>query len=414
MIPAFAAFESRNFRLFFAGQLVSVVGSWMQIIATSWLVYRLTGSAFMLGLTAAAQQAPMLLVAPLAGVWSERGDRRRILIATQVLSFVQAALLAGLTFAGVIQPWYIIASALFLGVINACETPTRQAFLLELVGNRAALPNAIALQSMMFNGGRFIGPTVAGLVLAASGEAWCFLLNALSYLAILAAYARVVVVRRAPAAAQGHWWQALASGVRYAFGFIPTQRILLLLGTVSFFTAPWQSLMPILARETFGGGSGTFGFLIGAVGAGALVGAAFLVVRSSLRGLGRVICVTSVTAGIALTLFSFTFSLALALPLLVLFGFGLVVCVAAANTILQTVADEDKRGRVISLYVMTFLGIAPLGNFAAGALAERIGVHATLTLCGLALTAAAVMFALGFPRWNAAVRAAFQRASAKR
>lgn len=409
MIPALASLRSRNFRIFFAGQFVSIVGTWLQTLALSWMVYRLTGSALMLGITAAAQQLPMLLVSPLAGVWTDRADQRRMLVIAQALSAVQAALLAGLVFSGHVQPNYLIAASFFLGLINAFETPTRQAFLLKLVGSREALPNAIALQSMMFNGARFVGPSLAGLVLAAFGEAWCFVLNACSYLVILAAYLRIRVAPYRPGPAQARWWQALASGMRYAFGFVATQRILLLLGALSFFTAPWQTLMPILARETFRGGSDTFGFLIGAVGAGAFAGTAFLAVRANASGLGRIICVSSLVAGVTLTLFSFSHALSVALCLLGLFGFGLIVSVAAANTILQTVAADNMRGRVISLYVMTFLGIAPLGNFTAGALAERIGVHATLSLCGIAVTAAAVLFTLGFPRWNKAVRDAYLR-----
>jgi MFS family permease len=405
----FRALRGRNFRIFFAGQFVSIVGTWMQTVATSWLVYRLTGSALMLGLTAAAQQLPMLFVGPVAGVWSDRTDRRRVLLVAQSAAFVQAAVLAALTFAGAIVPWQIIAISLFLGLVNAVETPTRQAFLLELVGTRDELPNAIALQSMLFNSARFLGPTIAGLVLAAFGEAWCFLINAVSFLAIVLAYYRIRVPPRLPPETVMPWWYALVSGVRYALGFLAIRRLLMLLAALSFFAAPWQPLMPIFVRETFAGTSKTLGLMIGAVGAGALVGTVFLAMRPNAYGLGRVICVTSVSAGIALTLFSFVSSFHVALALLALFGFGLIVSVASSNTILQTVSDEDKRGRVISLYVTTFLGIAPLGSFAWGAAAEHIGAHATLTLCGIGITGAGVLFALGYPRWRESVREAYLR-----
>jgi MFS family permease len=409
MAGPLAALASVNFRIFFAGQFVSIVGSWMQTVATSWLVYRLTGSALMLGVTAAAQQIPTLFLSPIAGVWADRANRRVVLIWTQSAAFVQAALLAGLTIAGEIQPWQIIGFSLFLGVVNAVETPMRQAFLLEMIGDRALLPNAIALQSMLFNGARFIGPSIAGLVLAAFGEAACFSINALSFLAILLAYFRIRVAARTPPAVTAGWWPALLSGVRYATGFLAIRRLLMLLAALSFFAAPWQPLLPIFVRETYGGGSDTFGFMIGAVGAGAFAGTGFLAVRSRVVGLGRVICVTATVAGIALTLFSFTSSLAMALALLPVFGFGLIVSVAASNTILQTITDEEMRGRVISLYVTTFLGIAPLGNFVFGALAERIGAHATLALCGILLTASGVLFALGYPAWRESMAAAYRR-----
>jgi MFS family permease len=405
----FAALASVNFRIFFAGQFVSIVGSWMQTVATSWLVYRLTGSALMLGVTAAAQQLPTLLLSPIAGVWADRANRRVVLIWTQAAAFVQAALLAALTLSGHVQPWHIIGFSLFLGIVNAVETPMRQAFLLEMIGARSLLANAIALQSMLFNGARFIGPTIAGLVLAAFGEAACFSINAVSFLAILVAYFRIRVPPRELPEAGAGWWPALQSGVRYAAGVLAIRRLLMLLAALSFFAAPWQPLLPIFVRETYSGGSDTFGFMIGAVGAGAFAGTVFLAVRSSAAGLGRVICVTATVAGIALTLFTFVSAFPAALALLALFGFGLIVSVAATNTILQTIAEEAMRGRVISLYVTTFLGIAPLGNFVAGALGERIGAHATLALCGIALTVAGVLFALGYPRWRESAAHAYRR-----
>jgi MFS family permease len=412
MARPFAALSSTNFRIFFAGQFVSIVGSWMQTVATSWLVYRLTDSALLLGITAAAQQLPTLFLAPVAGVWADRTNRRVALLRTQAAAFLQAAMLAALTLSGHIEPWHIIGFALFLGVVNAIETPVRQAFLLEMVGDRALLPNAIALQSMLFNGARFVGPSIAGLVLAAAGEATCFALNALSYLAILVAYFRIRVVRRAPAAAASGWWPALVSGVRYAFGVLAIRRLLALLAALSFFGAPTQTLLPVFVRETFAAGSDTFGFMMGAIGAGAFAGTVLLAIRSSAVGLGRVICVAATVGGIALTLFALTASLAAALALLAVYGFGLIVSVASCNTILQTISDEDKRGRVISLYVTVFLGIAPLGNFAAGALAERIGAHPTLALCGIALTAAGVLFALGYARWRASAADTYRRTRA--
>jgi MFS family permease len=397
------ALRHRSFRIFYAGQFLSLIGSWMQTVATGWLVYRLTGSALLLGITTAAQQFPMLFVAPLAGVWADRVNRRRLLIVTQCLAVVQATALTVLTFTGTIQVGHVIVLAVFLGILIALETPTRQAFLLEMV-EREDLPNAIALQSMLFQSARFIGPSIAGLMLAAVGEAWCFLVNAVSYLVIVVTYAIIPAKSRKIPSGRAEWWRDLASGFRYAFGFIGTRRLLLLLAAVGAFTAPWSPLMPIFAAEILHGDSRTLGFLIGAVGLGALAGTAFLAMRTTVRGLGRVLCVTSVTAGVALAGFSLSHTLWISLALLPFFGFGLVATAAASNTILQTVADEDKRGRVIGMYVMTFLGIAPIGNFIAGAAAERFGAPATLLVCGILVAGTGGCFALGLSGWARAVR----------
>jgi MFS family permease len=404
VIPALRAFRSKSFRIFYAGQGLALLGNWMQSVAMSWLVYRVTGSALLLGVTAGAQQLPVLFLSPIAGVWADRVNRRRLLMLIQSLAFIQAVTLAVLTFAGAVRVPHLIGLALLLGIITSFETPTRQAFLLELIEHREDLPNAIALQSMLFQSTRFVGPSVAGLMLAALGEAWCFLSNALCYLAIIGTYAAVRVRPRGPAQDEVEWWRQLASGFAYAFGYTGTRRLLLLLMTVGFFTAPWQSLMPIFAAETFSGDSRTFGFLIGAVGLGAVAGTFALAARSSVRGLGRILAATTVAAGAALIGFSLSGTLWLSLVFLAVFGAGLVVTAASINTILQTLAEEDKRARIISLYVMCFLGFAPIGNFAAGALAEAIGVHWTLFSCGVVVATAGCVFALRRKSWAQAVR----------
>ena len=404
MHPALRAFRSKSFRIFYAGQGLSLLGNWMQTVAMSWLVYRVTGSALLLGVTAGAQQLPILFLSPIAGVWADRVNRQHLLMLIQSLAFVQALTLALLTFSDMVRVPHLIALALFLGIITAFETPTRQAFLLELIEHREDLPNAIALQSLLFQSTRFVGPSVAGLVLAVLGEAWCFLVNALCYLAIIVTYAVVrVKPRELPDTGIG-WWRQLASGIKYAFGFTGSRRLLLLLMVMGFFTAPWSSLMPIFAAETFSGDSRTFGFLIGAVGLGAILGTFALAARSSVRGLGRVVAAATVMAGVALAGFSLSGTLWLSLTFLGVFGAGLVVTAASVNTILQTVADEDKRARVISMYVMCFLGFAPIGNFIAGALAEVIGAHRTLLGCGLIVVLAGGTFALGLKSWARAIR----------
>jgi MFS family permease len=404
MATPLRALRSRNFQIFYAGQGMYLLGTWIQTVAMSWLVYRLTGSALLLGVTTGAQQLPMLFLSPIAGVCADRVNRQRLLLLIQSLAFVQALTLALLTFAGIVRVPHLIVLALLLGVVNAFETPTRQAFLLELIERREDLPNAIALQSMLFQLTRFLGPSAAGLILAAFGEAWCFFVNAVTYLAIISVYAFIRVKPRPLPDSNIEWWQQLLAGFRYAFGFLGTRRLLLLLVVMGFFTAPWSSLMPIFAAQTFGGDSKTFGFLIGAVGLGAIAGTFALALRSSVRGLGRVVASTTILAGAALVAFSLSKTLWLSLLFLAVFGFGLVVTAASVNTILQTMADENKRARVISMYVMCFLGIAPLGNFAAGALAEGVGANTTLLFCGLIVALAGAAFALGLKGWARAVR----------
>ncbi len=403
MTTALRALRYRGFRIFVAGQFTYLVGSWMQMVAMSWLVYRLTGSALWLGVATGAQQLPMLFLSPIAGVWADRTNRRKLLVFIQSLAGAQAFTLAALTFAGLIHVSHVIALALLLGTLNAFETPTRQAFLLELLENKEDLPSAIALQSMLFQSARFVGPSIAGVILAAYSEAVCFLINGVSYFAIIAAYA-VIRVRPRPPPARVRWVEELASGFRYAFGFLGTRRLLLLLVAMGLFGAPWSSLMPVFTAETYGGDTRIYGFLISAVGVGAASGTLFLALRASVRGLGRIVAATSITAGVALAAFALSSTLWISLALLAVFGFGLVVTAASSNTILQTVADEDKRARVISIYVMSFLGMAPLGNFVAGATADAIGAHRTLLACGLLIVAAGATFRAGYRGWVEAVR----------
>jgi MFS family permease len=404
LIPALRAFRSKNFRIFYAGQGLALLGNWIQSVAMSWLVYRITGSALLLGVTAGAQQLPVLFLSPIAGVWADRVNRRRLLVIIQTVAFAQALTLALLTFADVIRVPYLIGLALLLGITTSFETPTRQAFLLELIHHREDLPNAIALQSMLFQCTRLVGPSLAGLLLAVLGEAWCFLANALCYLAIITTYAIVRVSPREPPQTGVEWWRQLAIGFSYAFGYTGTRRLLLLLMMVGFFSAPWQSLMPIFAGETFSGDSKTFGFLIGAVGMGAVMGTFVLAARKSVRGLGRVIAATTITAGAALIGFSLSGTLWVSLVFLAVFGAGLVVTAASINTVLQTLSDEDKRARIISMYVTCFLGFAPIGNFTAGAVAESIGVHYTLLACGAIVAVAGSVFAFRLKSWASAVR----------
>jgi MFS family permease len=405
--PTLRAFRSRNFRIFYIGQFVSVLGSWMQTVATAWLVYRLSGSAFLLGLTAFVQQAPLLFISSLAGVLADRVNRRQLLVVVQSLACVQSLVLAILTFTGHAEVWAVIACAFWLGLCNAFETPTRQAFLLDLVHDRSDLPNAIALQSFIMNSTRFIGPSIAGLLLAAWGEWILFALNAVSYLAIVAAYLVIRTGQPAPKARSGSWWEELLEGFRYAYGRLASRRILLLLSAFGILTAPWQNLLPIFAAESFGGDSRTFGFLIGSVGFGAIAGTLYLAGRASVRGLGRIICVTALTAAVSMMAFAFTNAFWQALVILPVFGFGVVTTIAACNSILQTIADDHMRGRVVAIYVMSFLGIAPLGNLIGGAVAEAIGAHWTFFLNGALLAIVVLAFIRGMPGWRRSLRSIY-------
>jgi MFS family permease len=409
MHPILRGFQHRNFRLFFIGQTLTMIGTWMQYIAISWLMYRLTGSAFMLGMTGFALQIPILLVSPFAGVWVDRYDRRTLLVVTQTLALAQALLLAALTFSGLIQVWHVLAISLFLGTVNAFANPSRGTFLLEMVESKDNLPNAIALNSLIMNSARFVGPSIAGAVLAFSGEAWCFMLNALSYLALIIALAMMRVKPIAPRATHEHWLQGLKQGFRYAFGFLPSRRLLLLVAAISMTTSPYQHMMPIFAGEVFGGDSRTLGLLISCAGLGAFAGTAYLAGRTSLHGLSRMIIIASFSAGIGLMLFSQSRLLWLSIILMLPIGFGLIVTATSTNTILQSIADEDKRGRVVSIYGTCFLGTPPIGNFIAGSLASHIGAPFTLLLFGALGTLAALAFALRVESWRAAIRPVYER-----
>lgn len=399
----------RNYRLFFAGQLVSLIGTWMQIVAVAWLVYRRTDSPFLLGLVSFSSQIPTFLFSALAGVWADRLDRRRVLLATQCLFMLQALALAGLTFGDRITVGQIVMLSVFSGLVNALDMPTRQAFLVEMIERKEDLGNAIALNSSMFNGARLIGPAVAGALVAAVGEAACFLINGLSYAAVIAALAAIRIAPRERIRRDTHALHELREGVVYAFDFGPIRAILLLLGTVSLLGMPYVVLMPVFARDILHGDATTLGWLMAAAGIGALAGAAFLASRRSVLGLGRMLVLA--TSVFALGLFGFAASTHLwtSLAVLVVAGFGMMVMMAGANTLLQTMADDDKRGRVMSLYTMAFMGMAPFGSLLAGGLARWIGPQATVALSGMACLAGAAVFAWRLPGLREKARPVYVR-----
>jgi len=389
----FRTLASRNYRLFFTGQSISLIGTWMQRVAMSWLVYHLTSSEFLLGLVSFLGLIPVFVLAPVAGVLADRFHRLHLLIATQVLAMLQALLLAALVMSGLVRIGHVMALAAFLGVVNAFDTPIRQAFTTEMIEKKEDLGNAIALNSAMFNGARIVGPTLAGLLIAVFGEGFCFLLNGLSYLAVLAALLRMNIAAEKRVRKQ-NLLKGLKDGFSYSFGFAPIKAVLLLLMAVSIMGMPYMVLMPVFAKDILHGGSRTLGFLMGAAGAGALCGAVYLAQRKTIAGLERVIPLMTVLFSVGLIGFALSRQQWLSLPLLVVTGFGMMVQMASSNTILQTIVDDDKRGRVMSLYVMCVMGMTPIGSLLSGALAARLGTPETLAIGGVCCLLGALLFML--------------------
>lgn len=399
------ALSHRNYKLFFSGQSISLIGTWMTRIATSWLVYRLTGSALLLGVVGFAGQIPSFLLAPFAGVLVDRWNRHRLLIATQVLALLQSLALAILALTGVVQIWHVILLSVFQGLINAFDMPARQAFVVEMVEKREDLANAIALNSSIVNAARLLGPSIGGVIIAAVGEGWCFMLDAISYLAVIASLlAMKITPRMTKQIKEAKMLQQLREGWRYASGFAPIRKVLMLLALVSLVGMPYTVLMPVFANEILHGGPNTLGLLMAASGVGALAGALLLAARKSVLGLGKFIPLMAGAFGAGLIAFSFSRALWLSLLLMVVTGLGFMVQMAASNTVLQTIVEEDKRGRVMSFYTMAFMGTAPFGSLLAGSVADRIGAPYTLLIGGFGCIVGALWFATSLPALRQDVR----------
>ena len=398
------ALRSRNYRLYFFGQGLSLIGTWMTYLATAWLVYRLTHSAVLLGVVGFSGQIPACLLSPLAGVLVDRWSRHRVLVITQVLSMLQSLALAVLTLTHLITIPHIIALSIFQGLINAFDIPARQAFVIELVEGPEDLGNAIALNSSIFNGARLIGPSLAGLMIAATGEGICFLIDGLSYLAVLAAFCGMRLSSAERRAQPRSLLREITEGFTYVFGFQPITAILGLLALVSLAGIPYTVLMPVFAREILHGGATTLGFLMGASGLGSLAGALYLASRKTVVGLARLITLATAMFGGSLIAFAMSRVLWLSLLLMLLVGFGMLLQLAASNTIIQTIVAEDKRGRVMSFYAMAFMGVAPFGSLLAGSLAGRIGAPQTLLIGGCGCVVGALLFARELPRLRAIIR----------
>ena len=390
---AWRALRSRNFRLYFTGQTISLIGTWMTRLATSWLVYRLTGSALLLGIVGFSGQIPTFVFAPIAGVWVDRLDRRRVLVVTQFLAMLQSLALAALTLSRHINIQEIIWLSAFQGLINAFDMPARQAFLVQMVEDKQDLGNAIALNSSMVNLARLVGPSLAGAVIAVSGEGACFLIDGISYIAVIASLLAMRLQAGALKPAVLSMLGQLKEGWAYVSGFAPVRTILLLFAMVSLMGWPFTVLMPIFAGKVLHGGPHTLGFLMGAVGIGALVSAISLAVRKTVLGLGRMIPISTACLGVGLILFGMSRVLWLSLLLMLFCGFGMMQQMAASNTIIQTIVEDNKRGRVMSFYAMAFVGMAPFGSLLAGISAHAMGAPLTVMLSGACCLAGAIWFA---------------------
>jgi MFS family permease len=405
----FRALRHRNYRLFFGGQTISLIGTWITRIATNWLLYRLTRSALLLGLLGFAGQIPTFLLAPFAGVLVDRWNRYRVLVVTQVLALTESAALAVLALTHVITVWHVLALNFYQGLINAFDVPARQSFVVEMIDDRADLPNAIALNSSMVNGARLLGPAIAGFLIVTVGEGWCFAVDAASYVPVIASLLAMVLRPPAPRPAPRHVLVELAEGFRYVAGSPPIRTVLLLLALVSLMGMPYTVLMPVVASTVLHGGSGTFSVLMAATGVGALCGTVYLGSRRTVLGLGRVIGVAAILFGGGLMLFAGSRWLWASLPLLFMVGFGMMVQMASSNTILQTIVDEDKRGRVMSFYTIAFFGTVPFGSLIAGGLAKTLGAPITLAVGGAACIVGGLLFFRQLPELRRHIRPIYAR-----
>ena len=388
--PTLRALRHRNFQLFFSGQLISLIGTWMQTVAQAWRVYSMTKSALLLGSVGFASQIPVFLVAPFGGITADRVNRQRLVIATQTASMILAGILAFLTLTGRVHVWHIFVLAALLGVVNAFDIPGRQSFLVDMVG-KEDLMNAIALNSSMFNGARIIGPAIAGILVARIGEGWCFAANSISYIAVIAGLS-LMHVHCAPRASKHSPIEDIIEGFRWANHTKVIRALLLLLGLVSLVGMPYTVLMPVFADKILHGGARALGILMGATGVGALFGALTLAAKTGVKGLGRWVAFACGSFGISLFLFSFSRSFWLSVALLLPAGYSMMLQMACSNTLIQTMVPDQLRGRVMSVYSMMFMGMAPFGAFFGGALAHHVGAPITVAIGGVACVLGAIWF----------------------
>jgi MFS family permease len=405
---AWSALRHRNFRLFFCGQSISLLGTWMTRLATAWLVYRLTHSALLLGVVGFAGQIPAFLLAPFAGVWIEHLDRRKLLVWTQAVAAIQSLAMAALTLTHRINIAEIIALGALQGIVNGFDIPGRQSFLVQMVDDKRDLGNAIAINSSMANGGRLIGPAIAGLVVAAFGEGWCFLIDGLSYLPVIASLLAMRLHRRPVAPTKTTMLQQMREGWDFVRNFPPIRTILLLFSLVSLMGYPYSTLLPIFAGQVLHGGPHTLGWLTAASGVGALTSGISLTLRKSPAKLTYMIAIAASLFGVSLILFGLSHWIWISIPLMFFVGFGMLQAASASNTVIQTLVPEDKRGRVMGYYTMAFVGSAPFGSLLAGSLAHWIGAPITVMLTGSCVLVGAVLFAFQLPKLHAIIHPIYQ------
>lgn len=405
----FRSLNYRNYRLFFYGQSISLIGTWMQRITIPWLVYKMTGSTLLLGISAFAGQIPSLFLSPFAGVVTDRLSRYNVLIWSQVFAMVHAFLLAWLFLSGNLIIWHIIFLSFVIGCINTFEIPARHSFVIEMVERKEDFGNAIALNSLMFNGARLLGPSLAGILLAAAGEGLCFIINGFSFMFVIFSMKLMKLNRKKSEKKQTEIMKELKDGFDYTFGFAPIRHVILLLALVGFLVMFYSTLMPVFAKEVLKGDSHTYGFLMGAAGFGALLGALFLASRETVLKIGRLIPAAVILFGGGLVILSFSRNFILSLVIIVFVGMGLMLQTAASNTILQTITDDDKRGRVMSFYTMAIMGSAPFGSLVAGVLAKTIGTPFTILTGGIISIAGAILFLRKLPELKQLVHPIYVR-----
>jgi MFS family permease len=388
----FRALKYRNYRLFFTGQSVSLIGMWIQNVAMGWLVYRLTSSATLLGVVGFAETIPILFLTPFAGVLVDRWNRRRIFIVTQLMFMIQALMMSLLILTDMIEIWHILILSVFLGMINAIDATTRQSFWMEMIEDKEDLGNAIALNSSMYNGARLVGPVFGGIVIAAVGEGICFLLNGISYIAIIIALLAMKLSPKVQEAGKTNFMQELKQGIKYASGILPIRYTLLLVAFISFIANPYLVLMPVIAKEILGGGAKVLGYLVGCSGLGALIGAIFIASQKSNRNLAYFIFAGAFISGVGFIVFSISKIILLSLISVFVISFGIMMIIAFSNILIQTVVDDDKRGRVIALHVLALMGMTPFGNLMLGSLSSRISAPHTFFIVGIIVVLGALAY----------------------
>ncbi len=379
----FRALGYKNFRLFFLGQTISLTGTWMQNVALGWLIYKLTNSSFWLGAVIFFVQLPSFLLSPFAGVFVDRWNKHRIIVVAQILAMIQAFAFAILTLTNHINIWQIIMLGAFLGIVSALEIPSRHSLIIDMIDKKEDLSNAIALNSLMFNLARLIGPSIAGIIIGLYGEGVCFLINGLSYIAVIMALLFMKINKKKTDKPKTHPLKDLKEGIKYTYGFIPIRSILLLVGLLSLMGSSQSVLMPVFAKDILKGNAFVYGLMVGILGCGALMGALFVASRKKQGRVGKIIPVTAGIFGIMMIFFAVSKILWVSLIILFFAGFCLMVHMVSSNTALQTMVDDDKRGRVMSFYTMAFMGMATFGSFWGGFLASKIGAGLTLIIGGL-------------------------------